>query len=340
VPRFCRHNRFIERCPICRETVPGLQSPERRGLPAIRAGKGGAGTARTRKQTRTGRGRDVRVYREGSLRGEDDGYRNELVAGLHGSQDAERLAGEIAFASARLQALEIAPPGLYGEIRAQAQRGEGEDEEQATWMAFLTAYLSPLQAEDPFAGIRQALHSDWRGGELPELEDVPLGPRTSHERSRGAGTLRAYVQWFERAGSQGAAFRGDDSWSPVRRFERLFERLTLPGFGRMGRYDLLVTLGRLGMYELRADSLHLAGIGAATTSSDPTTLAAKRAFGIGDPLILDRRALALAQALSVPVEALDLALANWGAQERASMGMAVDAGDEQALARARAVLEL
>ena len=44
----------------------------------------------------------------------------------------------------------------------------------------------------------------------------------------------------------------------------------------------------------------------------------KRVFGIGDPLNLDRRAAALAEAVSIPPEALDLALANWGAGERAS----------------------
>jgi hypothetical protein len=222
---------------------------------------------------------------------------------------------------------------LYAEIREQV------DEEQATWMAFLTAYLSPLRDDEPFAGIRQALAADWRAGELPDLDDVALGPRTSHERSRGIGTLRAYRQWVQRAGSQQAAFRGDEGWSATRRFERLFERLTLPGLGRMGRYDLLSTLGRLGLYELRADSLHLSGVGTDATS-DLTTLAAKRVFGIGDPVILDRRASALAEALSVSVETLDLALANWGAGVRASMGFASDLSDSHVLERAQDALDL
>ncbi len=85
----------------------------------------------------------------------------------------------------------------------------------------------------------------------------------------------------------------------------------------MGRYDLLVTLGRLGLYELLPDSLHLAGA-RGLSAEDPTTLAAKRVFGIGDPLLLERRAAALAQAASVPVETLDLALANWALCARAS----------------------
>ena len=78
-----------------------------------------------------------------------------------------------------------------------------------------------------------------------------------------------------------------------------------------------MTLGRLGVFDMRAGSLALAG---AATASDPTVLAAKRVFGIGDPLLLERRAGALAEAAAVPIEALDLALANWAAPERATLG--------------------
>ena len=136
------------------------------------------------------------------------------------------------------------------------------------------------------------------------------------------------------AHAQALAFTGDPGWSPERRFERLFERLALPGLGRGGRYELLVTLGGLGLYELRPDSLHLSGAGA----SDATTLAAKRVFGIGDPLLLDRRAAALAQEAGVPVEALDLALFDWAAPVRASMGAPAELEDPDTLARTREAL--
>ena len=282
------------------------------------------------------------MHRE--LRAPDDGYRSPLVPGLHASADAASLAQEIAFASGRLVRLQVAPPGLFAEIRALA--GEGELE-RATWMCFLTVYLSPLQDGDPFAGVRVALGR----GEMPSLDGVPLGPRTSHEQARGGETLLAYRQWAERAGRSASAqtgagrrfgaFAGEESWTPARRFERIFERLALPGFGRMGRYELLVTLGRLGLYELRAGSLQLAaGRGAGGAPDDLTTLAAKRIFGIGEPIYLERRALALAEASSVPVEALDLAFANWSARERATLGFGADAIDEDARERAREVLGL
>jgi Alpha-glutamyl/putrescinyl thymine pyrophosphorylase clade 3 len=326
MPTFCRHNRFIERCPICSKTLPehsASRRPSRSPRPARAARDPSAPRAARGGRSR---GESLRVRREG--RSEDDGYRSALLPGLRASADAARLAEEIAFAAGRLSALGESPPGVYGEAR-ELSHG---DLEQATWMCFLCAYLCPLEGEDPFAGVRLAL----AGGNVPDLEGVPLGPRSSHDPARGSDTLRAYRRLVEH---QAGTLPGDRSWSPSRRFERLFERLALPGFGRMGRYDLLVTLGRLGLYELQADSLHLAGVGG-LSSSDLTTLAAKRLFAIGDPIHLERRAAALVEALEVPVETLDVALANWTAPQRATLGFPAETLDEPALERARAALGL
>jgi len=282
----------------------------------------------------------MRVLREG--RAEDDGYRSSLVPGVRASADALRLVQEISFASGRLLTLGVEPPGLYGEARSLAD----EDLERASWMCFLIAYLSPLQDEDPFAGIRAALArvpalALVAGDEPPDLADVPLGARASHDPARGADTLIAYAQWVDRTGggSQAVALTGEVTWSPERRFERCFERLALPGFGRACRYELLVTLGRLGLYELRPDSLHLSGA-RGRSSDDLTTLAAKRVFGIGDAMLLDRRAAALAEAVSVPIEALDLALANWVAPRRTTLGFPPQTYDAAAHDRAGDALGL
>jgi Alpha-glutamyl/putrescinyl thymine pyrophosphorylase clade 3 len=336
MPTFCRHNRFIERCPICSRTLPDHGASEAR--PARPSRKASAAGSRTRGRSR---GEGVRIRREG--RAEDDGFSSPLVPGLHASADAGALAQEIAFSSARLDALAADPPGLYAEALAIA----AADIERATWICFLIAYLSPLDdVEDPFAGIRRALAShpalstlDARSGDLAE---IPLGPRSSHEPERGSSTLLAYRQWVQRSGgegSQASAFAGDPAWSAERRFERLFERLALPGFGRVGRYELLLTLARLGLYELHPDSLHLAA-GAGLAGDDQATLAAKRVFGIADQLLLNRRAGALAQAISVPVEALDLALANWAAPRRASVGVSPELSDPDTQQRVRDALGL
>ncbi|MEJ7798386.1 MAG: hypothetical protein WKF42_07795 [Solirubrobacteraceae bacterium] len=247
----------------------------------------------------------------------DDGYRNELVPGVKASADAQRLAAELAFATLRLGELAADPPDLYMQIAAEP------DPEEALWLAFLTAYLMPAEGEQPFGAIRSA-HVPWANGELPEL-DVALGMRTSHEHAVGARTVLAYRAWAQRAGSQREAFAGESAWTPERRFERLFERLALGGFRRAGRYDLLVTLGRLGVVDVRPASLQL--------TDDATTVAAKRVFGIGDKMLLERRSRALADAAELPIEALDLALFNWATPQggRTTMGSrAVVAQGEQA----------
>ncbi|HEY4917228.1 MAG TPA: hypothetical protein VIH92_09970, partial [Solirubrobacteraceae bacterium] len=136
MPTFCRHNRFIERCPICSKTLAAAAAEKSATKPRRSPTKGAPGRPR-HPRLRAG-GKEVRVKRE--RRAGDDGYRSDLLPGLRASGDAEALAQEIAFAHGRLLALETEPPDLYGEVLALA----GEDIERATWMCFLTAYLSPL----------------------------------------------------------------------------------------------------------------------------------------------------------------------------------------------------
>jgi hypothetical protein len=293
VPTFCRHNRLEATCPICaRKRREGQAAQPRRATPRpARSSSGRAPSARG------GGGLRVRHM----ARAADDGYEHELLPGLRSSVDAARLADEMAFAADRLEQLDADPPGLYAEVA-----GAGADDvEEATWLAFLITYLSPLDGDDPWASIAMA-RTSWASGELPMLEDVALGPRAAHDPARGASTLLAYRAWAERAGSQAQAFTGDPAWPDERRFDRAFERLSLPGFGRAPRFELLVTLGHLGVYDVRAWSLQLAA-----EALDPTVVASKRVLGIGDPLLLQRRAGDLAAGVGVPIEALDLALANW-----------------------------
>ena len=150
-------------------------------------------------------------------------------------------------------------------------------------------------------------------------EDLPA------ERRR---TAEAYRAWAGRAGTQEAAFSGDASWTPERRFARVFERLALPGFGRARRFDLLTALDAAGRYELTASELFLG------LEDDPATLAAKRLLVSGDRLLLDRRARELAEACRLPLAALDRGLAVWG-----TPGAPVDlAGEIPAAVRAALAL--
>lgn len=259
-------------------------------------------------------------------RGVDDGYHSPLLPGLRSSADAERLAEELAFASTRLTGLQQSPPRLYAEVADPAG-----DVEERTWLAVLIAYLAPLEEPQPFAEIER-VRTPWSSPAVPDLEDVRTGPRSAHDPARGQRTLEAYRAWARRAGSQAAAFTGEEVWTPTRRFERGFERLALPGLHRDARFELLILLGRLGVYEMRAATLRFGG-------DNETTLAAKRALGIGDPLLLDRRATELAKACEIPLEALDLALYNWGSGVHVSAGVGIEAAPEL-LERIQGVLGL
>jgi hypothetical protein len=332
VPTFCRHNRLIQNCPICsREQSIELRPVISSSAPRVsqpRAPAPGAPRGRTAAPGRPagarGAGGGLRVRR--LARGTDDGYRSALVPGLKSSEEADRLAEEIAFAGWRLTVLELTPPGTYAEVADRAA-----DIEERTWLAFLIAYLCPLDEDDPFSEIER-VRTPWASGELPALEDVRTGPRTAHESARGQRTLEAYRTWARRFGTQAAAFAGEPGWTPERRFARIYERLALPGLHREARFELLVSLGRLGVYDLRAGSLALGGPG-------QVTIAAKRALGIGDPLLLERRAAELAQACGVPLEALDAGLHNWERGERMTLGLGPGTEpDPDAAAAARAAL--
>ena len=328
MPSFCRHNRLIQNCPICsREQAIDPRplvssSAPRTGERTPRSPSSGGGSRGSR-AGRAGHPPGVTVRRAASV--VDDGSRSSLVPGLRSSDDARRLAEELAFAHARLDRLRSDPPGLYRVVADPL----GEKEER-TWLAFLIAYLGPLEeSEDPFSAIR-SVETAWSSGQLPDLDGVGTGPRTAHDPGRGVATLQAYRAWAERAGSQAAAFTGEAAWAPDRRFARVFERLSLPGLHRAARFDLLVSLGQTGLYELQAGTLALGG-------SDEVTVAAKRAFGIGDSLLLERRAAQLAQACQTPLAALDLALYNWGCGIRAALGVPAEPEDQALAAAARAL---
>ena len=238
-------------------------------------------------------------------RAADDGYASPLVPGLRATADAQLLARELAFAAARLDELRgEAPPGLYGEATRLHSAGATDE---ALWLAFLIACVGPLAGEaEPFAEIDR-VRVPWATGELPSFEGVRFGPRGVGDAANAGRALAAYRTWAERGGGQAAALAGEAAWTPERRFDRAFERLALPGLGRAQRYEFLLTAGALGLADIRAAALHLLG-----AERDPAVIAAKRVFGIGDLLLVARRAADLATACALPPAALDLGLVNWG----------------------------
>ncbi|MDX6665668.1 MAG: hypothetical protein QOG68_1874 [Solirubrobacteraceae bacterium] len=304
MPTFCRHGRLQANCPICSKN-------EVSDRPATRSAR----PARTRSANpRTPKASSgIRVRRV--ERAPEDDYDNEYVPGLRASLDGIRLADELAFAVARLDELAASPPGLY------AQVASATDPEEAVWLAFLIAFVGPGRGGDAWSEIETA-RVPWSTGELPALAGLKGGPRTALGGARSGATIEAYRAWAARAGSQVAGLRGESAWEPGRRFARTFERLAVGGFARGPRYDFLVTLGALGVVPLEAGTLAVG-----KDALDPVISAAKRVFGIGDAINLERRASELARGAGVPFAALDLALFNFAAaeDERATMGARVGA---------------
>jgi hypothetical protein len=275
---FCRHNRLTSKCPICsreqqRESTPvrhvTVRRPGATSTPKPRSGSSSSTPSSTPRSNK-------RLVTRQLLRAADDGYRNPLVPGLKATADAERLA--VALTQARIRLL---PPGPYPLI------ADEPDLEQATWLAFLFA-LAP--------DLRDAIAEAQPAWEDADVDALPAAK---------AKTAASYRAWVARAGSQEAAFTGEQIWSPERRFGRVFERLALPGFTRAMRFDLLAALGAAGRYGLEADAVHF-------VEDDATTLAAKRMLVSGDTMLLERRARDLADAAGLPIGAFDHGLAVWG----------------------------
>jgi hypothetical protein len=297
MPTFCRHNHLLQNCTICareqnfearpvvsssapKSTQPREERPRAERAP--RAAKPGA--------ARSSSG-SVKVRR--LARGAEDGYRSSLVPGLKSSEDAERLADELAFAATRLSLME------------QLAAGNDIPDISPAWREIAAPGETEARTRVAFAHVL----------------DGPRGLKSGDRDSVVAG----FEAWGTRTGSLSQAFNGEPSWTPERRFERLFERLGgVRGLSRDTRYALLTLLGRLGVYEIRAGKLFASG-------ENEATWAAKRALGIGDPLLLERRAADLARACQVPIEALDLGLHNWGSGTRLTDGLPEDSEPDELL---------
>ena len=321
---FCRHRRLEATCPVCSRQRAAAEREAKRGAAPARqpAARRQAGAGRPRRVAPAG----VSVRRV--ARAADDGYACELVLGLTATADAERLAYEIAAAQAELDGLRLAPAGPLAGLPGLAAAGAGEE---ALWRVFLVAVRAPPERAVADPGLAAALATPWAAAGELEPEGIAPGP-AGVAADRLSEAVGAYRAWAQRAGGQAAALAGEPAWSPQRRFERAFERLALPGLGRAPRYGFLRTVAALGLADLDPASLQ---VGA--DPRDPVAVAAKRVFGIGDAVLLERRAADLARACGAGLGTLELALRRWGAESEAG---AERPADPAALELARSALWL
>lgn len=315
---FCRHGRFEDRCAICRgekaAAAPKAHIPTKKGTEARRA----TSTPRAAAPASSAR-RGSRTVVTGKLsRNADDGYRSDLLPGVRSSADVQALATELTVAEARLSALGSPDSGPWSAVSAAA-----EEPARAFIYALVIAVASPDAAAGSAATAQaaiDALSSDElavpsaAAGSGPVAAILDAGPRGPRGADAAGIALAAPAQLAQRSGSLAAAITGDASWSPERRFARVFDRLALKGLPRAVRYDVLVALGRSGVLSLRAGALHL--------GDDQVTAAAKRIFAVGDVSLLEKRAATLVEVTGVAWDALELALWNLSGADATGSGAA------------------
>ena len=186
MPTFCRHNRFIERCPICSKTLP-----ER----AARAGGAQRAAGRRACRARAPRRRAARRARAARACASAARGAPRTTATARRSCPAcappptpSRLAQEIAFAGGRLLALAAEPPGLYGEARAlAAERPRAGDVDLLPDRLPLPARgRGPVRGHSPGArALPSRLRPSWSG----ESARRPIS--TGSRSARAAPTTRA-----------------------------------------------------------------------------------------------------------------------------------------------------
>ena len=259
VPTFCRHNRLEATCPICARKREEGRWPSRAGRRLARRGRppGRAPSAR-------GGGLKVRHM----ARAADDGYEHELLPGLRSSVDVGRLADEMAFAAARLEELSTDPPGLYADVAGAS------DVEEATWLAFLIAYLSPAGGRRSVGGDRAGPHDAGRRASCRCSRTSRWGraprtiPRAAHRRcwpiARGpsAPARRRRPSSAIPGGPTSGASTAPSSACRCR------------ASGAPRASSCWSTLGRLGVFEVRPWSLQLSGDALDPTSSPPSACSA------------------------------------------------------------------
>lgn len=278
MPTFCRHSRLVENCSICSKKALVDLSAVKSVPDKVKRERRAAAAPTGATKRQTARGMTVRRL----TRAEDDGYDHDLLPGLRASADALRLAQELVISAQRLEALAGAASPVT-------------DAEEALWQHFQQAVI----------GRPDGAATTWASGENPA--PAAPGPRGIPEADQEALWQR-HRAWASAGGGQLEALTSGATGSPESRFDRAFERLSSSSLPRYTRLEFLLTSRMAGVLaDLEVWTPRLGD----APATDPVLIAAKRVFGIGDPLLLQRRLRAACDAAGVPVAAADVALWNW-----------------------------
>ena len=332
MPTFCRHNRFVERCPICSRTLPSGRRDERG-----RAGARSLGARQDRARrvrARTGRREGVRVVQA----------RARTTATAAGSSRAcgrRRTRGGWPRRSRSRRPAAAPAGGPAGAVR-RGPRARRRAISSGRRGPVLIAYLSPARGRTVGASARRSRlpgprgsrrSASGRGPRIPDLDGL-RSVRVPRTIRRAARTLRAYGSGRSapappsaRAGparSQVAPSSATlvEPRAPLRACSSASRSPALRGPPLRAPDPARGASGSTSCGPTRCTSA-----APRPGADDPATLAAKRVFAIGDPRC-SSAAPPRSRRRAAPLDALDLALANWGVEERATLGFRAASADE------------
>ena len=268
VPSFCRHNRFVPNCPICRE-----RGRSRRRAAAKRPRPASAGRGAARSGARSARGA-MRVRQ--LARAADDGYRSDLVPGLTATADAgaaRRRAGVRGGAPRGVRATTRRAARDAAASRPRGRRGGALAAPRSRLIGPLedVAGARPLRSRRAWSGrqpIQRPVRRD-RGCRVPWAVRAARR-RGGRPRPAGARTRRDGARLPRLGGARRRPARGAGGRGGMDRRAALRARLRAP-----------VAAGLRACRALRAALL--ASVGRVDARADPAALPRRRATTLARP---------------------------------------------------------
>jgi len=230
--------------------------------------------------------------------------------------------------------------GIFDPIKAAVIHVQNGNIEEASWLTFLAIHFGK-SSQDGW-GLTQAFYSaldqgftwDWNRAsynpdavlEWLEKNYEELSSKNYHfgnhrkyesinpaKKSFTGLVLRSYILWITDNVSHAELFRraiDSNDGNPRRAFRSLYKSMTaVYRFGRIGKFDFLTMIGKIGAAHIEADSTYMVG---ATGPYDGAVLLFKGQVGVDIPRkTLDSWLIELDEHINVGMQVLEDALCNW-----------------------------
>jgi hypothetical protein len=226
---------------------------------------------------------------------------------------------------------------IFDPISGSLVKSRAGDIEEAFWLAFYAVHFGKnlrggwRYAKEVYGALGNGNHWTWvrtsanptafrnwlTANEEHIRRDAPPGGFSNHRKyqslsgasENGTGAaFESYINWIGPAGhvAKFNAALQEAHNSPTQTFANLYRSMrAVRSFGRLGKFDYLTMIGKLGLAPIRANSTYM------TIAKGPIT-GARLLFGQDvSPKTLDQWLIELDVALNVGMQVLEDALCNW-----------------------------